>query len=184
MIFTYPEPKIARRHGPLGYSDYTSYKPWLRDEFAFRCAYCLKRETWGQVTAEFDLDHFVPQSVRDDLIVRYENLIYSCRRCNSVKGNHEIGDPFYLLTREHVTLRPDFTLQTIDSDVWRLIQILDLNSGRMLLWRMTRMRLIDLAKENDVDLFHLLAGPPSDLPNLRILKPPEGNSIPEGIEES
>ena len=58
MIFDYPEPREARRHLPANYAAYESYRPWLRDEFDFRCVYCLKRETWGQVTSEFELDHF------------------------------------------------------------------------------------------------------------------------------
>ena len=43
MAFTYPRSRHIRRHGPHGYRDYRSYKPWLRDEFAFRCVYCLWR---------------------------------------------------------------------------------------------------------------------------------------------
>lgn len=62
--FRYPPYRPVRRHGPQGYANYRSYRPWLRDEFAFRCVYCLIREQWGRVTGEFDLDHFVPQ-VRD-----------------------------------------------------------------------------------------------------------------------
>ena len=63
LIFDYPEPQEQRRHGPANYAAYESYRPWLRDEFDFRCVYCLKRETWGQVTFEFELDHFEPQSL-------------------------------------------------------------------------------------------------------------------------
>ena len=53
MIFDYPANRQERRHGPSGYASYESYRPWLRDEFEFRCVYCLKRETWGQVTGDF-----------------------------------------------------------------------------------------------------------------------------------
>jgi hypothetical protein len=49
-MFNYPDPRSGRRHGPVGYASYRSYRPWLRDEFTFRCVYCLKREQWGQVT--------------------------------------------------------------------------------------------------------------------------------------
>jgi hypothetical protein len=37
-----------------------SYRPWLRDEFTFRCVYCLLRKQWGRVTGEFDVEHFRP----------------------------------------------------------------------------------------------------------------------------
>jgi hypothetical protein len=33
--FTYPATPEGRRRGPGGYADYESYRPWLRDEFAF-----------------------------------------------------------------------------------------------------------------------------------------------------
>jgi hypothetical protein len=46
QIFQYPRQAHVRRHGPLGYVNYQSYKPWLRDEFEFRCVYCLWRERW------------------------------------------------------------------------------------------------------------------------------------------
>lgn len=47
--FNYPDAPHRRRHGPRGYADYASYRPWLRDEFTFRCVYCLLREQWGLV---------------------------------------------------------------------------------------------------------------------------------------
>ena len=36
-MFEYPSELHVRRHGPRGYRDYRSYKPWLRDEFDFCC---------------------------------------------------------------------------------------------------------------------------------------------------
>ena len=52
MIFDYPDQRNEQRHGPSGYASYEPCRPWLRDEFDFRCVYCLKRETWGQVTGD------------------------------------------------------------------------------------------------------------------------------------
>jgi hypothetical protein len=46
--FTYPAQPHIRRHGTRGYAALESYSPWLRDEFAFRCVYCLLREQWGR----------------------------------------------------------------------------------------------------------------------------------------
>src|SRR5436309_202187 len=45
--FAYPHEAHQRRHGPAGYTNYQSYKPWLRDEFAFRCVYCLFLQGFG-----------------------------------------------------------------------------------------------------------------------------------------
>ncbi len=44
MLYDYPSVPHTRIHGPDGYTNYTSYKDWLRDEFEFRCVYCLNRE--------------------------------------------------------------------------------------------------------------------------------------------
>ncbi len=46
------------------------------------------------------------------------------------------------------------------------------------------MRNVELAKEYDPEQFARLMQFPDDLPNLSALRPPEGNSRPEGIEES
>ena len=45
-VFDYPSAPHVRHHGPQGYLDYKHYKPRLRDDFSFRCVYCLCRETW------------------------------------------------------------------------------------------------------------------------------------------
>ena len=90
--FVYPI-KQTRRHGPLGYLDYTSYKPWLRDEFEFRCVYCLRREQLGTGVSGFAVDHFLPISIQPDAELKYLNLFYSCSTCNFRKGSRRIDDP-------------------------------------------------------------------------------------------
>ncbi len=45
-VFAYPPTDHVRRHGPRGYENYENYKPFLRDEFDYRCVYCLLREVW------------------------------------------------------------------------------------------------------------------------------------------
>jgi hypothetical protein len=93
--FNYPAEPHLRRHGPRGYADAASYRPWLRDEFAFRSVYCLFREQW-------------------------------------------------------------------------------------VMW----MEIVDLAAREDPELHRKLMGFPGDLPNVARLRPPGGNSRPEGIEQS
>jgi hypothetical protein len=183
-MFNYPDPRSHRRHGPAGYANYGSYRPWLRDEFAFRCAYCLKREQWGQVTGEFDIDHFHPQTCRPDLAVEYPSLIYSCRRCNGVKFDHEVADPFSVMSRDRVRTMPDGTVMGVDAAATKLILQLDLNSPRLVEWRITWMRIADLARERDRELLQRLVGFPRTLPDLRRLRPPAGNTRPAGIAES
>ncbi len=64
--FEYPKTPLVRRHEPDGYKDYRRFRPWLRDEFWFRCAFCLHREPWP-TTSEFEIDHRIPVSERPDL---------------------------------------------------------------------------------------------------------------------
>lgn len=183
MIFEYPVPRETRRHGPFGYETYESYRPWLRDEFDFRCIYCLKRESWGQVTGDFDLDHFVPQSIDSRSRLDYFNLVYACHRCNLVKLNQLIANPIIWLSADHIHVHPDGELAARNLESRRLILQLDLNAPQLLKWRVMWMRIIELAKERDPSLYQSLTGPPSDLPDLSRLRPP-GNSRPEGLIES
>lgn len=183
MIFKYPESRSERRHGPAGYASYESYRPWLRDEFTFRCAYCLKRETWGQVTGEFELDHFEAQSLAPHRTLSYFNLVYACRRCNCVKQDQSIDDPLTRLTSDAATVLADGVLVGRSRDTERLIVQLDLNSPKLRKWRVMWMRIVDLARERDQSLYRQLTGFPADLPNLSQLRPPI-NTRPEGVENS
>ena len=87
--FDYPEDRHVRKHGPSGYENYASYKPWLRDEFGFRCVYCLFRERWKSPIghAAFAVEHFHPKSRNPALSDAYDNLFYACNVCNFFKGD-------------------------------------------------------------------------------------------------
>jgi hypothetical protein len=182
MIFDYPLPRFWRRHGPSGYQAYERYRPWLRDEFDFRCVYCLKRETWGQFTGDFELDHFEPQSLNSERRLDYLNLVYACRRCNCVKLDQSVVDPFELLVSTSVAIRTDGSLHGIGIVTQRFIRQLDLNSPRLKKWRRMWMRILDLAEQHNADLYHQLTGFPDDLPDLGQLKPP-ANDRREGLEQ-
>jgi hypothetical protein len=184
MIFDYPDCRDHRRHGPRGYASYDGYRPWLRDEFTFRCAYCLKREQWGHETGEFDIDHFQPQRLRPDLAADYENLVYACRRCNIVKSDSAVADPFFVMCCARVVTKTDGTVVGVDPEATRLVLILDLNSPKLVEWRVMWMRNVDLAAEHDPLQLERLAGFPADLPRLGRLRPPGGNARPGGIWES
>ena len=90
-IFQYPIAPLTRKHGPRGYVAYQSFNPWLRDEFEFRCVYCLSRERWfPDGGSSFGIDHIVPQSVATHLVCVYENLVYACSNCNSFRQDRSI----------------------------------------------------------------------------------------------
>lgn len=74
----------------MGYGTYGAYKRWLRDDFNYRCAYCLWREQFETgAWRTFPVEHFRPKSRPEfaHLETVYENLYYSCVRCNSAKGS-------------------------------------------------------------------------------------------------
>ena len=67
-------------------------KMYLRNDFHFECAYCGLKEKDNLIGEEcFEKDHFVPMtsSAEEDLD-DYQNMVYSCRRCNRTKTDQEL----------------------------------------------------------------------------------------------
>jgi hypothetical protein len=67
---------------------YREYKPYLRDDFWYSCAYCTMTEHEAQAI-RFVIDHYEPQVSRPELINEYTNLMYSCDECNDRKGDRD-----------------------------------------------------------------------------------------------
>jgi len=81
-------PIFHRRPNPPIYADYRKYKPLLREDFKYLCAYCLLHEGQEQLGGgfqNFQIDHFRPVKLFPDLIRVYDNLCYACRWCNRAK---------------------------------------------------------------------------------------------------
>jgi HNH endonuclease len=182
LIFDYPVRASTRRHGPFGYSEYERFRPWLRDEFDFRCVYCLERETWTKLVREFEIDHVIPVANSPDLARNYENLVYSCARCNGVKSDQSTPDPYFTLTDGTIQINSDAKAIGSTSDSLKLIRQLDLNSPRMIEWRVLKLEFERLA-ESVPELMKQLTRFPNDLPDLSKLRP-KGNSRPNGIKLS
>jgi hypothetical protein len=182
--FAYPEQPHARRHGPRGYADYPSYRPWLRDEFGFRCVYCLRREAWGLVRGTFDIDHFFPAAVRPDLATDYDNLVYACATCNAAKAARELPDPTAVLLRDDVRVADDGSITGDTPEARRLIRVLGLDDPEYTEFRLLWVGIVVLSARHDPALFERLMGYPADLPDLGTLKPPDGNTRPDGVTAS
>jgi len=176
-------PSRNRRHGPGGYKNYSSYRPWLRDDFKFRCIYCLLREEWGRLTGDFDIDHFHPQTHRPDLSTEYENLVYACHSCNLRKSDGATFDPESCLTKHAVRVYPTGRIEGASPEAKRIIAKLGLDSPKYRQWRLIWIRNIELAKQYDADQYKRLLGFPNDLPDLSMLEP-NCNSRPDGVNES
>lgn len=76
-------PKLHYREGQ-SYGEYDRYREVLREDASYSCAYCTITESESP-GATFNIDHFRPKKLFPNLIVNYENLRYSCPRCNSYK---------------------------------------------------------------------------------------------------
>jgi hypothetical protein len=181
--FLYPAEPHTRRHGPYGYSEYRSYRDWLRDEFSFRCVFCLYREQWSLVTGIFDLDHYVSQSKNAEGVASYENLLYVCRTCNAIKSDEDVPDPCGIGLGKCITVNADGTVTAISEEGEILIANLRLDSPDRNRFRRIIIGTIRSLDSHDRTMFTLWMSYPNDLPDLTRLKP-KGNTRPEGVYHS
>src|SRR5438034_1848544 len=182
--FIYPSAAHVRRHGPQGYAEAAGYRPWLRDEFSFRCVYCLLREQWGRVRGTFDIDHFLPVASHPGLALTYDNLVLACAACNSAKGKLHVPDPEKVLLARDVRVHDDGTVEGRTPAARRLIRVLGLDDAESTEFRLLWLGILALAEEHDPELHRKLLGFPDDLPNLARLRPPSGNARPGGVQQS
>lgn len=182
--FAYPLTPHAPTHAPAGYADYGRYKPWLRDDFAFRCVYCLTRERWNPSGHDvFGADHVVAQSANTLLVVTYTNLVYACNTCNSVKCDTPLPEnPFVEGLGVHLTVSQDGVVvaSTAEGEDW--ITTFCLNRPRRVVLRREILAALqskhDYPDDPKIDIGYRRAlGYPDDLPDLSGLHPPGGNAV-------
>jgi hypothetical protein len=78
---------VSHRANPPTFTRYSQYKPYVREDFRFCCAYCVSHEAHVGELWAMTLDHFKPKKRFRDLAVTYRNLYYACCRCNTYKGD-------------------------------------------------------------------------------------------------
>jgi hypothetical protein len=187
--FTYPTEPHCRKRGPNGYTDYTSYKDWLRDEFCFRCVYCLEREMWDRSRADaYSVEHIKPQATNPKFICEYDFLVYACCRCNSRRRDVMILDPNTVALADHISVNSDGTITGLTVEGKEMVDILKLNISPALDIRKWTIRLLDLKRrlpgDETVDLLiQNYFGFPEALPDLDAKNPPS-NTRPEGLRDS
>jgi hypothetical protein len=176
----------VRRHGPRGYIADEHYKPWLRDEFAFRCIYCRCREVWfPDGDRNFSVDHILPISLTAQGLTDYDTLLYACCQCNAARGAAWLPlDPCDPLGM-HLQVSGDGTILGLTPAGDDLIRICRLDRPNLTAYRRLIFdTLALLSRKRDPDAGDLLSryfGYPANLPDLAALRPPRGNARPEGI---
>jgi hypothetical protein len=126
----------------------------------------------------------VPAVTQPEAPAKYDNLLYSCVTCNGVKGARSVPDPLTILLDGSVWVEPDGSLHAEAAEAAHLIELLDLNHPRKVEFRALWIEVVSLCRRKDPDLHRRLVGYPDDLPDLSRLRPPAGNSRPEGIAQS
>jgi hypothetical protein len=178
--FEYSTTPHERRHGPGGYRDYDSYRDWLRDEFMFRCVYCLHREQWDRGGSMFHIDHFVPVAADPDGKLEYSNLLYACARCNEAKGSiHGVPDPCQIAFHDCLRIMEDGSIEALNNEGKKLKLVLRLDSEKSVRDRSRWVRNLEFLRINNAALYQEYMAFPIDLPDLRNKRVPE-NAKPEG----
>jgi hypothetical protein len=181
FLFQYPRVSLVRKHGP-SYSSYASFRPWIRDDFSYRCAYCLIRETLQ--TDPFELEHIEPQISSVGKINNYNNLVYSCRRCNGIKNSDPIpGSPEIFLVHDNIEVNEDGEVVSKTELGRAFIEIVVLDDEQLTSFRSRLIRTMKTLYSIDIALYIEYMGYPDDICDLAGLRP-ASNSKPEGIKES
>lgn len=180
--YSYPATPHERKHGPSGWSDYRRYRPWLRDEFRFRCVYCLERERWRDMRVAMPVDHFVPQARAPHLKKTYENLLYLCPSCNTLKQDDLLPDPCAVALGRCLRVQRDGRTEALSLEGERIVEVLELDDQRIVSHRRRIIGAILSLTAVKPDELTLWLGYPEDLPDLSTPAPP-ANSKPDGVKD-
>jgi Restriction endonuclease len=179
--FRYPSEIHVRKHAPKGYKQWNDFRDWLRDEFDFRCVYCLCRETWGRRRATWVVEHVIPRTISPDLALDYNNLVYSCASCNSAKSSKNIPDPCKCMYGDLIYVSEDGCIHALNAEGKKLIRVAALDEGDLNKFRKMIIDLIKEYKKSDREKYKTWMGFPDDLPDLSKKKVPE-NGNPESYK--
>lgn len=138
---------------------YGLYRPELRRDFLYSCAYCSITECEAQAI-RFTIDHYEPVSARPDLECVYTNLYYCCDQCNIRKGDlsppeeaRAEGHRFFRIDADpysaHYTIEytsKKIKLKGISNVGLFTIEMLDLNRETLLRLRSVRAELDECKK--------------------------------------
>ena len=184
IAFQYPAGPHVRRHGPVGYKKYESYREWLRDEFVYRCVYCLHRERWNSRAASFHIEHFIPVTIDADGECEYSNLLYACGTCNTAKAAIlGVPNPCEVAFDECLRVETNGTVTALNDDGERLNDVFRFNRAKDVESRARWIRTLVALETSHPDIFEDYLAFPEDLTDLRPprTRAPENNN-PNSVE--
>lgn len=96
-----------------------------------KCAYC--ECTLATESNYMEVEHFEDKNSNPDKVVEWENLLPSCKRCNSNKGGHDVNkepiiNPYNDEPKNHLSFKL-YRLQAKDNKGKNTIDVLDLNNS-------------------------------------------------------
>jgi len=86
--------------------------PWLKRALLemshYKCAYCEKHLDLED--SYMEVEHFKPKSIYEDDVLKWENLLPACKRCNSSKNEWDtnkdfIVNPTEINPKDHLTMK-------------------------------------------------------------------------------
>jgi hypothetical protein len=175
--FEYPAVPLVRKHAPSYDNHWEPYRDWLRDDFDFRCVYCLNRERWGKRRAEFDIDHIVPRA-DGGAPFDYGNLAYACANCNAKKSDSSVPHPEQHAYGKCVKVDDEGRIHPKNSDGVMLIRALCLDDDENTEFRRDWIRTLKTLEKCDAEHFGRMMSFPDELPDLESRRPSE-NAKPE-----
>ncbi len=176
----------AAEHGPAAGSHppYKTYRPCLRWEFGYGCAFCLTHEAdlvehGVEGTGLTSIEHQIPQS--DDpggpQVDHYTNCFYACRYCNGARGSQPIIGPSgaklldpcrYPWASHFARVGVCLVAMTNDADASRTHRVYDLDDPRKQAMRRSREDTLTQALQtldeapSAIERLLLRAGQPGD----------------------
>lgn len=180
--FQYPLTPLVRKHAPSYGKDWAPYRDWLRDDFDFRCLYCLQRERWVKRHAVFAIDHIVPRAA-GGAPYHYRNLAYACASCNSNKSDHDVPHPERHSYGKCLEVDDEGRIRGKNREGKRLIRALHLDDEENTGYRRDRIHELETLAKHDPGQFERTMSFPDRLPDLRS-RQPQTNAKPASWEQS
>ncbi len=180
--FQYPHAPLVRKHAPSYPTQWKPYLDWLRDEFDFRCVYCLQRERWGKRRAVFAIDHIVPREA-GGAAYDYGNLAYACASCNSVKSDCVVPHPDQHAYGKCVEVDGEGRIHPKNRVGKWLIRELHLDDMENTEFRRDRIHELKSLLKTDREQFERMMSFPDELPDLNSKNPPK-NAKPDSWKSS